>query len=65
MRSAIPLKMLKVAVTGVRNGRGPMAPDIALDKQRPAEIRILRHVETKLAEIAVDESRAKERAGAA
>jgi hypothetical protein len=59
-----PLKVLKVAVMGVRTD-GPMAPDIALDKQRPAEFTFSRHVETKLAEIAVNETRAKERAGAA
>ncbi|HBO80638.1 MAG TPA: hopanoid biosynthesis associated radical SAM protein HpnH, partial [Cupriavidus sp.] len=30
---------------------GPMAPDIPLDKQRPAEYVFSRHVEIKLAEI--------------
>jgi len=30
---------------------GPMAPDIPLDKQRPAEFTFSRHVEHKLAEI--------------
>ncbi|MCY1293756.1 hypothetical protein D9M69_438530 [compost metagenome] len=30
---------------------GPMAPDIALDRQRPAEYVFSRHVEIKLEEI--------------
>ena len=58
-----PLKMLKVAIKGVRTD-GPMAPDIALDKQRPAEFVFSRHVELKIAEIDAGEIRAKERAGA-
>jgi hopanoid biosynthesis associated radical SAM protein HpnH len=58
-----PLKMLKVAIQGVRT-EGPMAPDIALDKQRPAEFVFSRHVESKIAEIDADEIRAKERADA-
>jgi hopanoid biosynthesis associated radical SAM protein HpnH len=58
-----PLKMLKVAIQGVRT-EGPMAPDIALDKQRPAEFVFSRHVESKIAEIDAGEIRAKERAGA-
>ena len=45
-----PLKMLKIAVSGIRT-EGPMAPDIPLDKQRPAEFVFSRHVETKIAEI--------------
>jgi hopanoid biosynthesis associated radical SAM protein HpnH len=45
-----PLKALKVAVQGVRT-EGEMAPEIALDQQRPAEFVFSRHVQHKLAEI--------------
>ena len=45
-----PLKALKVAVAGVRT-EGPMAPEIPLDRQRPAEYVFSRHVESRLAEI--------------
>jgi hypothetical protein len=55
--------MLKVALKGVRTD-GPMAPDVALDKQRPAEFVFSRHVESKIAEIDAGEIRAKERASA-
>lgn len=55
---AHPLRALKVAVGGVRT-TGPMAPDIALDKQRPAEFVFSRHVEHKLEEIEQDEQRAR------
>ena len=41
----------KVALKGVKT-EGPMAPDIPLDRQRPAEYVFSRHVEQKLAEIA-------------
>lgn len=47
---AHPLKALGVSLRGVRTS-GPMAPDIALDKQRPAEYVFSRHVEIKLEEI--------------
>jgi hopanoid biosynthesis associated radical SAM protein HpnH len=47
---ARPLTACKVALTGVRT-KGRMAPDIALDKQRPAEYVFARHVEIKLSEI--------------
>ncbi|HML12675.1 MAG TPA: hopanoid biosynthesis associated radical SAM protein HpnH, partial [Xanthobacteraceae bacterium] len=60
---AHPLKALKVALRGVRTD-GPMAPEIPLDKQRPAEYVFSRHVERKLAEITEAETRAK-RASAA
>ena len=36
-----------------------MAPDIPLDRQRPAEFVFSRHVEYKLAEISEAEARAK------
>jgi len=45
-----PLTALGVMVRGVRT-EGPMAPDIALDKQRPAEFVFSAHVERKLAAI--------------
>ncbi|MDN0076229.1 adenosyl-hopene transferase HpnH [Crenobacter sp. SG2303] len=47
---AHPLKALGVSLRGVRTV-GPMAPDIPLDKQRPAEYVFSRHVEIKLTEI--------------
>ncbi|MCW3478605.1 adenosyl-hopene transferase HpnH [Neisseriaceae bacterium JH1-16] len=47
---AHPLKALGVSLRGVRT-QGPMAPDIPLDRQRPAEYVFSRHVEIKLAEI--------------
>lgn len=45
-----PLQALSVAVRGIRT-QGPMARDIPLDSQRPAEFVFSRHVERKLAEI--------------
>jgi hopanoid biosynthesis associated radical SAM protein HpnH len=45
-----PLKALGVSLRGVRT-RGPMAPDIALDKQRPAKDVYSQHVAIKLEEI--------------
>ena len=45
-----PLKALAVALRGVRT-EGPMAQDIPLDGQRPAEFVFSAHVERKLAEI--------------
>jgi hopanoid biosynthesis associated radical SAM protein HpnH len=45
-----PWKMIPLAVRGVKT-EGPMAPDIPLDKQRPAEFVFSTHVERKLAEI--------------
>nr|WP_216621338.1 adenosyl-hopene transferase HpnH [Cupriavidus necator] len=47
---AHPLKALGVSLRGVRTS-GQMAPDIALDRQRPAEYVFSRHVEIKLEEI--------------
>jgi len=60
---AHPWKALIVALRGVRTD-GPMAPEISLDKQRPAEYVFSRHVEKKLAEITENEARTK-RASAA
>ena len=59
-----PLKAMSVSMKGVRT-TGPMAPDIPLDKQRPAEYVFARHVEHKLAEIKEEKERAKHRASAA
>ena len=59
----ITWKALAVAMRGVRTD-GPMAPEIPLDKQRPAEYVFSRHVEKKLAEITENEARTK-RASAA
>ncbi len=42
-----PMKALAVAIRGIRTD-GPMAPEISLDKQRPAEYVFSRHVETAL-----------------
>ena len=47
---AHPLKALKVAMFGLRT-EGPMAPEIALENQRPAEFMFSRHVEHELAAI--------------
>ena len=44
-----PLKALMVGLRGVRT-EGPMAPEIPLDNQRPAEYVFSRHVELKLKE---------------
>ncbi len=53
-----PLKLLSLAVRGIRT-EGPMAPEIALDKQRPASYVHSLHVERELARLKLDE--AKER----
>ncbi len=45
-----PWKAAKVALGGIRTD-GPMAPEIALDKQRPAEFVFSRNVQMKLSEI--------------
>ncbi|QOL48201.1 adenosyl-hopene transferase HpnH [Massilia litorea] len=47
---AHPLAAARVALAGVRTG-GPMAPDLALDNQRPAQFVHTRHVAIKLEEI--------------
>lgn len=47
---ARPLAAAKVALAGVRTS-GPMAPDLALDRQRPAQFVHARHVAIKLDEI--------------
>ena len=45
-----PWKMIPIGMRGVKT-QGPMAPDISLANQRPAEFVFSRHVEHKLAEI--------------
>jgi len=53
-----PWKIAAVTLKGVKTD-GPMAADIPLDRQRPAEFVFSRHVEHKLAEISEAEARAK------
>ncbi len=54
-----PWKAAKVALAGIKTD-GPMAPDIPLDRQRPAEYVFTRHVEEKLVEIRKAEARTQE-----
>jgi len=58
-----PLKALGVAMRGVRTD-GPMAKDIPLDKQRPAEFVFSRHVERRLEAIRTQKAVSEERAAA-
>jgi hopanoid biosynthesis associated radical SAM protein HpnH len=51
-----PWKAAKVAVAGIKT-EGPMAPEIPLSNQRPAEYVFARHVQQKLAEIEEAEAR--------
>lgn len=50
-----PLKAMMVALKGVKVD-GDMAPDIALDKQRPAEFVFSRHVEDTMAQIKAEQA---------
>jgi hopanoid biosynthesis associated radical SAM protein HpnH len=59
---ANPFKALWVALKGVRT-EGPMAPEISLDRQRPAQYVFARHVEQMLGKIGKPKVRAKEPAG--
>ncbi len=45
-----PWKMLTLAIKGIKT-QGPMAPEISLDKQRPADFVFSRHVQNKMNEI--------------
>ncbi len=54
-----PFKSLWIAIRGVRTA-GPMAPEISLDGQRPAQYVFSRHVEQMLAKIGRPKVRAKE-----
>ena len=56
---ANPLKSLWIALRGVRT-EGPMAPEISLDGQRPAQYVFSRHFEQMLAKIGRPKVRAKE-----
>ncbi|MGB8365124.1 MAG: adenosyl-hopene transferase HpnH [Rhizomicrobium sp.] len=58
-----PLKAAVVALRGVKTD-APMAPEIALDKQRPAQFVFSRHVESKLAEIRERKAGAEQAAAA-
>jgi hopanoid biosynthesis associated radical SAM protein HpnH len=50
-----PLKMIGVSLRGIRT-KGPMAPEIALDKQRPAAYVHSMHVERELARLKREET---------
>ena len=50
-----PWKLAFLALAGVKT-EGSMAPEISLDRQRPAEYIFSRHVERKLADIEQTES---------
>jgi len=54
-----PLKAMAVSLRGVRTS-GPMAPEIALAKQRPAQYVFSRHVDVELSKIAVTKAKAKQ-----
>jgi hopanoid biosynthesis associated radical SAM protein HpnH len=60
---ARPWKLAKLALAGIKTG-GPMAPEIPLDRQRPAQYVFSKHVQQKLAEIAEAEARAQKVAAA-
>jgi hypothetical protein len=53
-----PIKALTASLRGI-NTEGEMAPEIPLDKQRPAQYMFSRHVEQKLTEIREDKTRGK------
>jgi hopanoid biosynthesis associated radical SAM protein HpnH len=50
-----PWEMLKIGLHGIAT-KGPMSPDIALDRQRPAEYVFARNIEHRLAEITKPEA---------
>ena len=54
---ANPLKAMWVALRGIRTS-GPMAPEISLDKQRPAQYIFSAEVQKRLSEIRRDEAAA-------
>jgi hopanoid biosynthesis associated radical SAM protein HpnH len=54
-----PLKAMAVSLRGVRT-TGPMAPEIALAQQRPAQYVFSRHVDVELAKIAVTKAQSKQ-----
>jgi hypothetical protein len=58
-RSSAPaLRAAWIALRGVRTD-GPFAPEIALDRQRPAQYVFSEQVEQKLSEIRAAEAKAK------
>lgn len=59
-----PLKAMMVSLKGVKVD-GEMAPDISLDKQRPAEFMFSRHVEDSLAQIKADKGAGRNKGRAA
>ncbi|HEV2366138.1 MAG TPA: adenosyl-hopene transferase HpnH [Caulobacteraceae bacterium] len=61
---AHPLKALSVTLRGVKTD-GPMAPDIPVDRQRPAKYVFSDHVATKLAEIRTANPQARRKVVAA
>ena len=62
--AANPLKALMVSVRGIRT-EGPMAPDVSLARQRPAEYVFGKHVETALKRIRAGKKPTEEVADAA
>jgi len=54
-----PLKALASAIKGISTD-GEMAPEISLDRQRPAQYVFSRHVEQKLSEIQENKVRGKQ-----
>ena len=58
---ARPIEALRVALFGVRT-EGAMAPEISLERQRPAQYVFSRHVQKMLAHIGEPKVRAKEAA---
>ena len=58
-----PLKMLPILMKGIKT-EGPMAPEISLANQRPAEFVFSRHVEKKMSEIKAGNSNTTEIAAA-
>jgi hopanoid biosynthesis associated radical SAM protein HpnH len=61
---AQPFEALKVAFRGVRTA-GPMAPEISLDQQRPAQYVFSQQVQQKLSEIRISEVKEKSAKAAA
>jgi hypothetical protein len=53
-----PLKAVPIMLRGIKT-EGPMAPDIDLSNQRPAEYSFSRHVEQKMSEIHAAKAKAQ------
>ena len=53
-----PLHIMKVALMGPQT-EGPMAPEIPLENQRPAEYNYNEHVDAKMAELAANKAAAR------